>query len=130
MHALDTIPIAIAFLVAVWLLRPLAAQALRVGVVVPPTPDVRRPRATAEAAVADEDGPYPRLATKVAELDHAFKLLSNEWLDKESRIDSLIKRIHRLNKVQGADQVEAAPAVPLTREAVLARFRAQQNGGQ
>jgi len=129
-HALDSIPLALALVVAVWLLRPLAAQALRVGVVVPATADPPRKARSAEGAQGDEDGPYPRLATKVAELDHAFKLLSNEWLDKESRIDSLIKRIHRLNKVQGADTAEAAPAVPLTREAVLARFRAQQNGGQ
>lgn len=49
---------------------------------------------------AEDVGPYPRLAAAVADLEHRFKLLTNEWADKESRMDALIKRGHRLRKLE------------------------------
>jgi len=78
--------------------------------------------------VEDEVGPYPRLAAKVADLEHAFKLLSNEWQDKESRIDSLIKRLHRFRKLEGIPDEPAneTPPAPVTREGLLAQFQRKQ----
>ena len=82
------------------------------------------PRVIQEAAADDEIpsevGPYPRLATKVRdlaqafeELEHKFKLISTEWTDKESRLDSIAKRLHRLRKIESLDasgETEAEPA--------------------
>jgi hypothetical protein len=79
--------------------------------------------------VEDETGPYPRLAARVADLEHAFKLLQNEWQDKESRVDALLKRINRLRKLEG-DTTPEQPVqiVPQTREQVLALHLARQRG--
>ena len=132
---MDGIPLALVGLVALWLLRPLLQQAARGLVVVPPPPDVPQrgartaaARAAVEAALDDEVGPYPRLATKVSELEHAFKLLSNEWQDKESRIDSLIKRLHRFRKLEGIPDEQPAneQPQPVTRESILAQFQRKQ----
>lgn len=88
-----------------------------------------------EEIPVSEAGPYPRLSARVADLEHAFKLLQNEWLDKESRVDALVKRLHRLNKIAAVEQAappveDAPPAPPETaadrRAEILRRFR---NGG-
>lgn len=80
-------------------------------------------------------GPYPRLAAEVADLRHAFKLLQNEWADKESRMDALIKRAHRLRKIEElrGEQEEpptptAVPSAAEQRNQILARFRSSQGG--
>ena len=130
---MDQIPLALVGLVALWLLRPLLQQAASGRPIVPPTPDVPRRRSAAnaavEAALEDEVGPYPRLATKVSELEHAFKALSNEWQDKESRMDSIIKRLHRFRKLEGIPDEQPAnetPPAPVTREGLLAQFQRKQ----
>lgn len=64
--------------------------------------------APADGEDASEVGPYPRLAaaiaqidTRLAALEHDHKLIRNEWADKESRLDSIIKRAWRLIKTAG-----------------------------
>jgi hypothetical protein len=83
-----------------------------------------------EDVQVSEAGPYPRLSARVADLEHQFKLLQNEWTDKESRLDSVAKRLNRLLKIHAGEEPAAAPVVeaPLTREDVVRRFRGQ-NGG-
>lgn len=93
---------------------------------------VREAPADGEAAPAV--GPHSDLAAEVAELRHAFKLLQNEWSDKESRMDALIKRAWRLHKIHGGaagtdgDPTGApAPAPVLSaaeqRAAIVRRYR-------
>jgi len=82
-----------------------------------------------------EAGPYPRLSARVADLEHAFKLLQNEWTDKESRIDALAKRLNRLRKLEeppspGVDDTPppTAQTAQERRNEILRNFRAR-NGG-
>lgn len=71
------------------------------------------PEAPADGDDASEVGPYPRLAAEVVELRHAIKLLQNEWADKESRMDALMKRAWRLRKLEEAAPSVDAPAAPV-----------------
>lgn len=76
-------------------------------------------------------GPYPRLAAAVAELRADFKALRNEWIDKESRVDSLLKRINRLRKLEGDNEPESGPTPVLSaaeQRAAIVR-RARESGG-
>jgi hypothetical protein len=64
------------------------------------------------AAGSDAD-----LAARLDTLEHKFKLLSTEWSDKESRIDSILKRVHRLRKLEeeragAGPETEADPPAP------------------
>lgn len=61
-----------------------------------------------EEVPVSEAGPYSRLSARLTDLEHAFKLLSNEWADKESRIDAILKRVHRLRKLEEVER-QAAP---------------------
>lgn len=74
------------------------------------------------------------LAARVVELEHKYKLLANEWADKESRIDSILKRVHRLRKLEEDRQEETpAPATPALsaqeqRALILRNHQQQQRG--
>jgi hypothetical protein len=78
-------------------------------------------------------GSYADLATRVIELESRFKLLSNEWTDKESRIDAILKRVHRLRKLEeerGGAVDEVPQAAPMTApEMRAAILRKSQQGG-
>lgn len=129
---MDAAIYSLAGLVAVWFLRPVLVEALRARVPAVVDQDASRgadrPRRRPVDTLEDEAGPVARLTSRVLELEHAFKLLQNEWTDKESRVDSLLKRINRLRKLEGDTEPEPQPTVPQTREQVLAIFRAQQRG--
>lgn len=76
------------------------------------------------------------LAARVDAIEHKFKLLSNEWSDKESRIDSILKRVHRLRKLEEERagtgiEVEADPPAPAAATAAEQRaaiWRKAQGG--
>lgn len=73
-----------------------------------------------------EVGPYPRLATEIAELNGKFKALQNEWLDKETRLDAIVKRFRRLQRVEEdeAPPPQEAPLDPDQQRAqILQKFR-------